>query len=412
MRILMLGWEFPPRIAGGLGTACFGLVRALDRLGQRVTFITPDPRGDAVPRRRAGFHGAEFIAVRAGFDQPYAGAPRSPGHYGHDLMAEAQRYAALVAAAAPDDVDVIHAHDWLTFPAGLALASLTGKPLVAHIHSTEADRSGGAEAGAWARGAADVEALAVRAADRVIAVSRTTAAACVERYSADPSRIEVIHNGIDGRFHTPASQRRSGADRTVLFLARLTAQKGPALFLLAARRALDLAPASLELKVVMAGDGDQREDALRLAQDLGLAGRVDFPGFLRGSAVARAYAAADLFVLTSIAEPFGLTALEAVRHGVPVILPPWAGVAEVLPSAPICRPDDAEALAGLMLEVLSRPDLARAIVGSTQAEARALTWRRAAESCIRTYEAAVGASKAAATMGVVAAARTPGLVPG
>jgi glycosyltransferase involved in cell wall biosynthesis len=405
MRILMLGWEFPPRIAGGLGTACHGLTRALDRLGHEVCFVLPDPRGKGTTRRRAGFRHAEFIAVRAGFEQPYRRASAGLARYGHDLGAEAQRYASLVAALAPRGFDVVHAHDWLTFPAGLAVSSLIGLPLVVHIHSTEQDRAGGLAPGASGRGAADVEALAVRAADRVIAVSGVTRSACVERYGADPARIAVVHNGIDGRPSVPAPRRRAGAsERVVLFLGRVTAQKGPALFLLAARRVLERAPAGLgSIRFVMAGDGDELGAMKELATDLGIRERVEFPGFVRARAVARAYAESDVFVMTSLAEPFGLTALEAIKHGVPAILPPWAGATEVIPAAPTCRPDDADALATRILAVLADPEGASAMVGAAQAGLRRFTWLRAAEACAAQYGAAIEGRRTAAARGRAAA---------
>lgn len=397
----MLGWEFPPRIAGGLGTACHGLTRALDRLGHEVCFVMPGPRGDGAPRRRAGFRFAEFITVRAGFDDPYPSESRTGSGYGHDLAAEAQRYSSLVAGAATGHFDIVHAHDWLTFPAGMAASSLRGLPLVVHIHSTEADRSGGLDPGAPGRGAAGVESLAVRAADRVIAVSGRTRQACLERYGADPARAAVVHNGIDGRAREPAPLRRRDADgRVVLFLGRVTAQKGPALFLLAAQRVLQRAPeGAAPMRFVLAGDGDELEAARRLASELGLDGRVEFPGFLKGHSVSRAYAGADVFVMTSLAEPFGLTALEAAVQGVPMVLPPWAGAVEVIPSAPTCRPDDAEGLAEVILRLLGDPTSAAEVVRAVQAQVRRCTWRRAAERCVSIYREAIQEHTAAAVRG-------------
>jgi glycogen synthase len=400
MRILMLGWEFPPRIAGGLGVACHGLTRALDRLGHTVHFVMPDPLGDGVPATRPGFAHAQFVSLPAGLADPYATGSRADSRYGHDLIAAAQRYAGLVTGGpGRGEFDVLHAHDWLTFPAGLALASVTGRPLVAHIHSTESDRAGGLPSGSLGRAAADIEGLAVRAADRVIAVSGVTRAACIDRYGADPAKVEIVHNGIDGRDRPPAPERRAGAsDRVVLFLGRIVAQKGPAYFLRAAHRVMSRAPGSLgAVKFVMAGDGDQHRAMQDLAAELGIAGMIDFPGFLRGPAVAKALAGADVLVMTSLAEPFGLAAAEAVKHGVPVILPPWAGAAEVLTQAPTCDPADTEALAGLIMQLLSRPHDSAVGVGAMQAELRPYTWRRAAERCVRVYEHAARERSAALT---------------
>lgn len=397
MRVLMLGWEFPPKIAGGLGTACHGLTRALDRLGHEVRFVLPGRHASSGPRPRAGFDLARFITVRAGFEDPYPGSDAAQSRYGRDLIAEAQRYASLVTASVRTEFDVIHAHDWLTFPAGLALASLAGRPLVVHVHSTEADRSGGRPSGAVGRSAEDIERLAVRAADRVIAVSSGIRRACVEHYGANARNVCVVHNGIEGRNRTPAPKRRAGASqRVVLFLGRITAQKGPALFLLAARRILETAPVGLgPIRFVMAGDGDELAAMRQLAADLGIIDRIEFPGFLQGRAVSAAYAAADLFLMTSVSEPFGLTALEAVQHGVPVILPPSAGATEVLPSAPTCPPENTAELARAAIELLASPDRAEETVRATQSDIRGCTWAVAAERCIREYGAAITQRNAA-----------------
>jgi glycogen synthase len=438
MRILMLGWEFPPSISGGLGTACQGLTRALDRHGHDVLFILPrgvrapaehlqmlseDDRGKPRPPRpaRPAFErvpanepGASLQAPYAGFDQsipgeaiareillgkrrevhagaPRPGAPAAPvsgqpvaSAYGGDPALSAADYAKMVVALARDEsFDIIHAHDWPTFTAGIALARATDRPLIAHIHSTELDRA----AGNPDRAIYDLERRGLFAADRVIAVSAFTKDVLVRQYGAGPAKIDIIYNGIDREeAQPPAHARIEQRDKIVLFLGRITQQKGPEYFIAAARRVLERYN---DVKFVIAGSGDLALAMMDLARAAGIEDKVLFTGFLRGPDVESIFKLADCFVMPSIAEPFGLAALEAMNHGVPVIISKQSGVSEVLEHALKVNFWDTQDLADKILALLRRPALGETLREHAPLQLRRLTWDTAAEACVRTYTRAI-----------------------
>lgn len=462
----MLGWEFPPFIAGGLGVACYGLTRALDRLGHSVIFVLPRPvdRSKAshvtllspdrptAPTTRSssawnpglglampGFAHASMHHVPASFSSPYPGSadprlgiaspeafglpapdaihahddlpqllahPTSPASpaptptpmhlgsgggagagYSGDLFADADRYAALCTSIARrQDFDVIHAHDWLTYPAGLAASRASGKPLVVHVHSTEFDRSGDN----INRAVYDIERAGILGAHRVIAVSELTKGICVTRYGADPDRVDVVYNGIDRDEQQPAPGSQIAADdKIVLFLGRITMQKGPEYFIAAAKRVLEKLD---KVKFVVAGSGDMALRMVELAASLGIGHKVLFTGFLRGRDVDRAFRMADCYVMPSVSEPFGLAALEAIHHDVPVILSKTAGAAEVLTH--VLKVDfwDTDEMANKIVAVLRHPPLAQTLRQHGAFDIRRLTWAGAAEKCVRSYGVALAAA--------------------
>jgi glycosyltransferase involved in cell wall biosynthesis len=467
MRILMLGWEFPPFIAGGLGVACYGLTRALDQLGHTVIFVLPrpvdrshashvkllSPEAAMVPARRgapgaargvagastgsrlAGFDHAEFHAIPATFSSPYPEAgqgawegelapgdalrvPAAPdgtpihhsaswaqpaglsrptgmhlgtggggaGHgYGGDLFSDAERYAKLcVALAAREEFDVIHAHDWLTYPAGHAVAKATGKPLVVHVHSTDYDRSGdNINARVF-----EVERRGMVEADRVLAVSRLTRSICVNRYGIDEAKVHVVYNGIDrDGTNTPGDSQIDDEDKIVLFLGRITMQKGPEYFIGAAKRVLERFD---KVKFIVAGSGDMALRMVELAAGMGIGHKVLFTGFLRGRDVDRVFQMADCYVMPSVSEPFGLAALEAIHHDVPVILSKTSGAAEVLTH--VLKVDfwDTDEMANKIVAVLRHPPLSQTLREHGTTELHRLTWKGAAERCVASYESAIG----------------------
>lgn len=460
MRILMLGWEFPPFIAGGLGTACFGLTRALDRLGHKILFILPQavanqrshvellsPRlarrgvrpsdlradlareGATLEEYEEAFAGMELRGVPAMFSSPYPGfdagvgrwdgepaegrttvgsgpglaassstsilgvaatGSTSAGHSGHaygsDLVGDAERYARLVVSLAHREAfDVIHAHDWLTFPAGHALSQVTGRPWLAHVHSTEYDRSGDN----INRRIYEIERRGMHAATRVLAVSMYTKSICVTRYGVAPGQVDVVYNGIDDERHqpTPDDAIRPN-DRIVLFLGRITMQKGPEYFIQAARRVLEKVE---NVKFVVAGSGDMGARMIELAASMGIGHRVLFTGFLRGRDVDRVFRMADCYVMPSVSEPFGLVALEALKNDVPVIISKQSGVSEVLTH--VLKVDfwDIDEMANKIIAVLRHPPLGKTMVEHGSVELHRLTWEIAAEKCVRAYQRA-GAS--------------------
>jgi glycogen(starch) synthase len=443
VRAVMLGWEFPPFISGGLGTACHGLTKAMNRLGVDVLFVLPkatDGRAmqTAVPARKAGIRpvGQEggsvhvtFRAVPSQLTNPY-GAPgptgtelrfshsattRASGEaeadpalanvrvigtgvgegYDGDLIGKVEEYANRCAQLVRDEsFDVIHAHDWMTYPAGMAIAAISGKPLVVHVHSTEFDRSGSQVHQA----VYEIERRGMHAATSVICVSNRTKEIAVDRYGVPPEKVEVVHNGIeqgqdqDGAI-LPQSRVRQ-RDRIVLFLGRLTMQKGPGFFVSAAARVLEKLD---DVKFIVAGSGDMTPRVVEQVAEMGLGRKVFFAGFLRGPDVERAFRMADVYVMPSVSEPFGLTALEAIRCGVPVVISKTSGVAEVLRNSAL-KVDfwDIEKMADMIVAVLVRPELAQSLRHHGAVEIRELTWDETARKCLLVYHRSIAASTPAA----------------
>ncbi|MFN7022206.1 MAG: glycosyltransferase [Phycisphaerales bacterium] len=478
MRILMLGWEFPPFIAGGLGTACYGLTKALDRLGHEVVFVLPKPvdrshashirllspeairalaaaGGPWTPGaamtggayRMDGFEHATFRAIPsaegiggagggvgvspyAPFDQAlpaggaagsigsgtitidgrvYADYGRPAGHdpvvtamggistpagravggagggYEGDMIANAERYARLcVAITRGERFDVIHAHDWMTYPAGLALAQVSGKPLVVHVHSTEFDRSGDN----IDQRLYDIERRGMHGAIRCIAVSEYTKGICIRRYGVDGGKIDVVYNGVENDAQQPREgERIEKSDRIVLFLGRITMQKGPEYFIRAAKRVLEKVP---NVKFVVAGSGDMTTRIIEEAAYHGIGHRVLFTGFLRGGMVDKVFRMADCYVMPSVSEPFGIAPLEAMRNDVPVIISKQSGVSEVLTHALKVDFWDIDEMANKIIAVLRHPPLSQTLREHGSFELRKLTWDGAAAKCVQAYGRAVG----------------------
>jgi len=435
----MLGWEFPPFISGGLGTACFGLTKAMNEIGTRVLFVLPRPinlgsathvtlltppmKSDETETSRyqlGDLPNVVFRTVNAslfpyttpsedaappeseavgGYDVTETGQSattrriRRPGaagfvtggpgeHYGGDLFGECERYAAMcVTIAQNEDFDVIHAHDWMTFPAGVAIAGMTGKPLVVHVHSTEFDRSGEHVN----QRIYSYERQGVHAAQRVIAVSHLTKNILVARYGVPPDKIEVVYNAIDETGSgAPPPIRKD--EKIVLFLGRITMQKGPEYFIAAARKVLEVMD---NVRFVMAGSGDMMRRVIELAAQMGIGHKVLFTGFLRGDDVARVFKMADLYVMPSVSEPFGIAPLEALAHDVPVIISKQSGVSEVLSHALKVDFWDVNEMANKIIAVLRHPPLHAALREHGQFEIRKLTWRDSAEKCVGVYRDAI-----------------------
>lgn len=376
MRVLMFGWEFPPYQAGGLATATVGLVKGLVRQGVGVTLVVPFPvEGDTLPGLRLVGLDAPTEAVRVhrvpSTLTPYGGteqyvevlaAARRSGSrhpYGATLLEEVERFAAEAGAiAAREPHDVIDAHDWLTFAAGLAAREASGRPLVAHIHATEYDRAGeGGNPLILAR-----EAAGLLGADRVISNSHVLKRACTDRFGVPEAKVDVVHWGVDGApvaanvprwspFQDPVG---GGRPPTVLFLGRVTWQKGPDYFIEVAGRVARHVPAA---RFVVAGTGDMLPLLVRRAAELGIADRVHFAGPLQGPDVDRAYRLADVCVMPSVSEPFGLVALESLRNGTPCIVPRSAGVAEVLRHAFKVDFWDVDEMTNQVVALLRHPEL-------------------------------------------------------
>ena len=423
MKVFMLGWEFPPFISGGLGTACYGLTRAMDQLGIEITFVlpkmvesqyathvkllTPGSRKSAMLSRFHELRNVRFHALNSPL-QPYttpdtyqqrveeilrrkhqlhggnissASQFITSKDYGGDMYTEIHRYAAMAAELADNEqFDIVHAHDWMTYPAGIAVATISGKPLVVHIHSTEFDRSGEHVN----QMIYDIEREGMHRADRVITVSHFTRNIIISRYGVSGDKVEVVYNGVERNGGWPTDETVIEKDeKIVLFLGRITMQKGPEYFLQAAKKVLELMD---NVRFVMAGSGDLMHRAIEMAAELGIGHKVLFTGFLRGEDVRKIYKMADLYVMPSVSEPFGIAPLEALDNDVPVIISKQSGVSEVLMHALKVDFWDVNEIANKIVAVLRYPSLQMTLRSHGNFEVRRLRWKDAAARCIKIYE--------------------------
>jgi glycosyltransferase involved in cell wall biosynthesis len=304
--------------------------------------------------------------------------------YSGDMYTEIHRYADIAAHLAEKDnsFDLIHAHDWMTYPAGAAVKAVSGKPLVVHVHSTEFDRSG-IHVNQMIY---DIERMGMHRADKIIAVSHFTKSIVVSRYGIDESKVEVVYNGVDRNGGMARALAESGIkkdERIVLFLGRITMQKGPEYFLMAAKKVLEVLD---NVKFVMAGSGDMMQRSIEMAAELGIGNKVLFTGFLRGENVTKIYQMADLYVMPSVSEPFGIVPLEALGNDVPVIISKQSGVSEVLKHALKVDFWDTQEIANKIVAVLKYPPLQSTLRDHGNYEVRKLRWSDAARKCISVYE--------------------------
>ena len=436
-RTFMLGWEFPPFISGGLGTACYGLTKAMDQLGAGIVFVLPGeqtihfPQESGATGQRAGtrvqgaseFRNVTFRRVASAL-RPYANPGTSaqakqssfttnpgqhefgtPGmhkpsgrcagfsHYGPDIFQEVHRFVeSAVRIAQAEDFDLIHAHDWMTFPAGMAVARMTGKPLVVHVHSTEFDRSGEHVN----QSVYDIERQGMHAADKVITVSNYTRGILLQHYGLSAEKIEVVYNGASNN-HAPANSvpqpPPAKREKIVLFLGRITMQKGPEYFLRAAKRVLEKMN---NVKFIMAGDGDMFAQSINLAAELRISHKVFFTRFLRGDEVHKAYAMADLYVMPSVSEPFGIAPLEALQHDVPVLISKQSGIGETLRNALKVDFWDIDEMANKMVAVLRHRCLEKMLSSEGRKEAARFRWEDSAAKVLGVYEGVLRTSGAVA----------------
>lgn len=428
----MFGWEFPPHIAGGLGTACYGMTRGLARNGVEVVFVMPRAYGDEDQRfvRVVNASDVETIGTRdhefseellekvsfihidsnmlpyispeeyAAYHDEFVRSGRThewtdvwkqrytfSGKYGANLMEEVARYAMVAAQVAKDlegQFDVIHAHDWLTYFAGIAAKRVSGKPLVVHMHATEFDRSG--EEYQLNRRVYAIEKAGMQAADRVIAVSELTRRIVIGKYGIPAEKVVTVHNAVRFGESEDAVPERAVKDKVVTFLGRITYQKGPDYFVEAAAKVLQRVP---DVRFVMAGSGDLMNHVVRRVAQLGIADRFHFTGFLKGGEVQRMFRLSDVYVMPSVSEPFGISPLEAMRSGVPVIISRQSGVAEVLDYAIKVNYWDVDALADAIYGLLTYPALGRMFASKGLEEVTGLKWTNAAAKIKTVYETVV-----------------------
>jgi len=441
----MFGWEFPPHISGGLGTACFGLTQALAKANTHVLFVIPkadaETTGDHVDlisasnvrvpvelneesiEQSAGksiphyetqqTSHIETLVVQSGiipyttpaiisfeessrpalniwnYQLPIVSTQEKPnkvwiqyqfsGSYGPSLLEEVAQYGTTGGEIARQhSFDVIHAHDWLTYGAGIAAKKVSGKPLIVHVHATEFDRAGkNIDERVY-----KIEQEGMEAADKVIAVSQWTKNIIVTKYHIPESKVEVVHNGA-----IQAKKRRNLklppiGKQIVTFLGRITFQKGPQYFVDAAAHVLKLFP---DIHFVMAGSGDLLPEMVERAAKLKISSHLHFTGFLKGDQVDRVWAVTNVYVMPSVSEPFGISPLEAAHAGVPVIISNQSGVAEVMQHAIKIDFWNIEALADAICNLLKHQSLTRTLKHQSKEEISTITWDRAVKKINTIY---------------------------
>lgn len=414
-RVLMFGWEFPPHISGGLGTACLGLTKGLAKHDVQVLFVMPKASGDEDASAakiinasdvemmqfynpvESYWQNVDFMEIGSNlvpyldpeiFAQHWQSSIEKQhqhtsisfqnkfqfsGKYGANLLEEVYRYAQVAGTIASRyDFDVIHAHDWLTYHAGIVAKRISGKPLVVHVHATEYDRGGEYNRNTIVY---DIEQQGMREADRVVTVSDWTRAIVVDKYGIDPQKVITVHNAVDFGSDEMKAVERTIDDKIVTFLGRITLQKGPEYFIEAAAKVLKRCP---NVRFVMAGSGDKMNPSVRRVAQLKIGSRFHFTGFLKGDDVQKMFLHSDVYVMPSVSEPFGISPLEAMRCGVPTIISHQSGVAEVLKHAIKVDYWDIDALADAIYGLVAYPTLSEKIRHEGLNEVNQLKWEHAA----------------------------------
>lgn len=373
--VLMLGWELPPSISGGLGVACEGLLRSLGKAdGVEIDFLMPQPH------RALDDYPASVRIKGLPLYELGGRNVENPGEAYTAYRRRASHYAAAAARAQRDlcEFDLIHAHDWLTFEAGIAIKRSSGKPLVVHLHSTEHDRAG---SNGIVSEIAELEAAGMREAERIIVVSNYAKECVIRDYGQKASKIDVVHNGSH---LTPMQHDASVPREHVCFIGRITRQKGPESFVEAASMVLERSP---DVSFVMAGDGNLLPRMRSLVSALGIADSFTFPGFIDQVAVRQLLMTCRVLVMPSLSEPFGLIGLEAICAGVPVVLSRNCGLIERVPSAIRVDPEDVESIADMISMLLAEQAAARRYAEHTRMEASNMDWDRSVASLLNVYEA-------------------------
>ncbi len=413
MKALMFGWEFPPHILGGLGTASYGLTKGMWECGDMdITFVIPKPFGDE-DKSFAKIIGAsqtpvvwkdvtyDYVESRIGKvmapeeyfrlrDHIYAdfnymrtndlGCIEFSGRYPDNLLEEINNYSIVAGVIArTEEFDVIHSHDWLTYPAGIHAKQVTGKPLVIHVHATDYDRSrGNVNPTVF-----NIERDGMIHADHIITVSNLTRQTVIEKYGIDPAKVTTVHNAV-----VPLSEDLLNAkapkpkEKVVTFLGRITMQKGPEYFVEAAAKVLKN---NHNVRFVMAGSGDMMDKMITLAAERGIADRFHFPGFQKGKQVYEMLSASDVYVMPSVSEPFGISPLEAMQMGVPSIISKQSGCAEILDN--VIKTDywDIDAMADAINSIVTNQALYEQLKEDGLAEVARITWDKAGKKVIDIY---------------------------
>jgi glycogen synthase len=427
MRVLMFGWEFPPQITGGLGTACYGITKSLAKQNVDVLFVFPKASGNEdtrfatlqdageIPSKYMGTNDREFwrrvfikeisssLVPYTSIDEILAksenrlsmsarggGDPADPdflpfsGRYGADIWKEIARYSYVTSIlAGKESYDIIHAHDWLTFPAAMEAKKISKKPLVVHIHATEFDRSGqNINMDIY-----NIERKGMESSDRVISVSNYTRNIIIRNYGIHPDKVVTVHNAVEniGNPYTPKIKGLAD-ERIVTYLGRITYQKGPEHFIEAAYKVLQKYS---RVKFVMAGSGDLKDKIARKVENMGIASSVSFPGFLKNDEIKKLFSVTDVFVMPSVSEPFGISPLEALLSGVPVIISKQSGVSEVIRHAIKVDHWDTDALSDAIHGVLHYRALSKLLAERGNREVYKLGWGKTGNQILNLYNSLV-----------------------
>jgi glycosyltransferase involved in cell wall biosynthesis len=414
MKALMFGWEFPPHILGGLGTASFGLIKGMSvQKDLEITFVMPKPHGDEdqsflkiigacntpivwkdvnyeyVSERLSKYmHPQKYFDLR---DHIYSdfryrhvndlGCIEFSGRYPDNLLEEINNYSIVAGVIArTEQFDIIHAHDWLTYPAGIHAKSVTGKPLVIHVHATDYDRS---------RGNVNPDVYGIEKdgmdhADHIMTVSDLTRNTVIEKYHQSPLKVTTVHNAVDPLSPEilAISDKRGVSDKIVTFLGRITMQKGPEYYVEAAAKVLQR---TNNVRFIMAGSGDMMNKMIRLAAERNISDRVHFTGFMKGKQVYEIFKSSDVYVMPSVSEPFGISPLEAMQCGVPSIISKQSGCAEILQYAVKVDFWDIDALADAIYGLIAYPALHKFLKEEGLTEVNNIKWEDAGQKVRNIY---------------------------
>ena len=413
MRALMFGWEFPPHILGGLGTASYGLTRGMSmQHDMQITFVIPKPHGDEdqsflkivgacnVPivwkenswehvNNRIGktMHPDEYFWLRNGIKYNYnrihtndLGCVDFSGRYPNNLIEEISNYEAVASVLAHQmDFDIIHSHDWLTYPAGVFAKQISGKPLVIHVHATDFDRSRG-QVNPTVYG---IEKRGMDAADHIMTVSELTRRIVIEKYHQNPNKVTTVHNAVDAVPNAHLFTKTPRKEKVVTFLGRITMQKGPEYFVEAAYRVLQK---TKDVRFVMAGSGDMMAAMIDLVAKRKIADKFHFTGFLKGAQVHEMLAESDVYIMPSVSEPFGISPLEAMQVGTPTIISKQSGCAEILTHAIKTDYWDIDAMADAIYAIVKNPAMHKSLQDLGRNEVNNIRWEDAGHKVRGIYE--------------------------
>ena len=417
MKALMFGWEFPPHILGGLGTASFGLTRGMSmQPDMDITFVIPKPWGDedqsflriiganSVPvvwrdvdwnyvneRMGAFLHPDTYYHFRNGIKYDFnrigtndLGCIQFSGRYPDNLLEEIGNYEAVASVLAHSlDFDIIHSHDWLTYPAGIFAKRISGKPMVIHVHATDYDRSRGNVNPDVYR----IEKEGMDAADHIITVSNLTRNTVIEKYHQDPAKVTTVHNAVEPLDFVDELHKSERKDKVITFLGRITMQKGPEYFVEVAARVLATTDG---VRFVMAGSGDMMDKMVRLAAKKGIADKFHFTGFLKGRNVYEMLAESDVYMMPSVSEPFGISPLEAMQCGTPSIISKQSGCAEILDHAIKTDYWDIDAMADYIHAIVKYPAMYKSLRENGLAEIDQIRWEYAGQKVRAIYDKVLG----------------------